>query len=189
MELLLAMFVISVGLFSAVTLVYSNLALVDRDTDEVVVVNMAREGVELAKEARDSNWLAGDVFDAGLLNGTDYTASPVWDGVVATPSFDFTPTTVTDADAAVVQLVAPSSAVGFFANANATQNVTGSSTGFRRLLTFHPICNDQSILNDGTSCAAMGNTKVGIRVESHIQWTRKGNVKDFTMYSDLYDWR
>lgn len=189
MELLIAMFVIAVGLFGAVTLVYSNLALVDRDTDEVVAVNLAREGVELAKEARDSNWLAGNAFDQGLHNGTDYTSTPVWDGSAAAPSFDTTTNAITDASASVVQRGTTSTAPGFFANANTLAGITGTVTGFRRLLTFHPLCDDQSVLDDGTDCAATGHVKIGIRVESHVEWTRKTTVKDLTVYSDLYDWR
>ncbi|MFZ2803731.1 MAG: prepilin-type N-terminal cleavage/methylation domain-containing protein [Patescibacteria group bacterium] len=187
-ELLVAMFVISIGLFGAVGIVYSNLALVNRDTDEVTVVNLAREGVELAKEARDSNWIAGNSFDQGFESGSDYSATPVWNGILATPSFDFTANTVTDTQAAVIQLVPTSTAPGFYANLNMGAGITGNSTLFHRLLTFHPICSDESVLNSGAICAG-ALTKIGIRVESHIEWTRQGITKDFTIYSDLYDWR
>jgi prepilin-type N-terminal cleavage/methylation domain-containing protein len=184
-ELLVAMFVIAVGLFAAVGVVYSNLALVDRDTDEVIAVNLAREGAELAKETRDSNWLAGNTFDTGLAQGTDYTATPVWDGSGTTPVFDFSIGDISGTDSIVVQVT--STSPGFYANLYAP-TITGMSTSFRRLLTFHPICSDQSVLNDGVACSG-GLTKIGIRVESHVQWVRKGVTKDFTIYEDLYDWR
>lgn len=187
MELLLAMSVIAVGLFAAVTLVYSNLALVDRDTDEVIAVNLAREGVELAKMTRDSNWLAGNAFDAGMLSGSDYTATPVWDGVVTSPSFEFTPGALGDANTRIVES-SNASARSFLANYNAAPVVTGTSTGFLRLLTFHPICDDLTVLNSGSTCEP-GKLKIGIRVESAIRWTRKGKVQNFTIYEDLYDWR
>ncbi|MCI0479767.1 hypothetical protein L0Y59_04435, partial [Candidatus Uhrbacteria bacterium] len=77
-EFLIATAVITTGLFAASTLVFSNLALMDRDSDEIVVINLAREGVEQAKQKRDANWLAGVPFDTGLKSGDDYTATPLW---------------------------------------------------------------------------------------------------------------
>jgi len=187
-ELLVAMFVISIGLFAAVGLVYSNLALVDRDTDEVVAVNLAREGAELAKEARDSNWLAGNAFDLGLSSGTDVTATPVWDGYASTNSFDFTTNSMSDPQAAVVQLTPLGASPGLFANVNTTAGIVGSATLFRRLLEFDSICSNYSVVSS-TTCAASGLTKIGIRAQSQVQWVRKGITKNFTIYSDLYDWR
>lgn len=188
MELLIAMTVIVIGLFSAMTLVYSNVALVDRDTDEVVAVNLAREGMELAKQVRDSNWLAGLPYDAGMGNGTDYTATLVWDGVIDAPSFDPITDALSQPNAQVV-ISTSTSPTGFLTNANAEKNIKGTSTIFRRLMTFHPLCDDQSAVESGSTCEATGHTKIGVRVESHVQWNRKGQAKDMTMYSDLYDWR
>lgn len=185
-ELLIAFFVISVGLFAAVTLVFSNMNLVERDTDEVVAVNLAREGIELAKEVRDSNWLAGNAFDVGLANGVDYTATPIWEGTLLAPatgpSFSFVANTLGDADARVITTTA-----GLFANANAAASIDGTATKYFRLLTFHPICSDDTTRDSGADCGGM--TKIGVRVEAHVQWTRKTGLGDLTLYEDLYDWR
>ncbi len=184
-EMLIAFFVISVGLFTAATMVFSNMNLVERDTDEVIAVNLAREGIELAKQVRDTNWMAGNPFDAGLHNGLIYTATPIWEGTLMAPStgpsFAFTATDFTGADTQVV--TTPS---GVMANADGG-TITGTPTIFRRLLTLHPICQDYSVLNSGVDCGSM--PKIGVRVESHIQWSRKGTPRDLTLYEDLYDWR
>ncbi len=183
-EMLIALMVISVGLMSAMAIVYSNLALVDRDTDEVVAVNMAREGVELAKEVRDSNWLAGADFDTGLYavgDSTNYTGTSAWIGQAGTvPSFDFTANAITDAGARVFLING-----GTFYG----QGTSGTSTPYARLITFHPICDSGAItvLDPPNTCAA--GTKKGVRVESKVQWTRKGIAKSVTVYDDLYDWR
>jgi Tfp pilus assembly protein PilV len=187
MELLIAFAVISIGLVAAVTLIYSNLALVDRDSDEVVAINLAREGAELMKSMRDANWLAGNAFNAGFSQGTDYVGTPVWDGVLATPYVDFSEAdNFTNPNAVVVRSSNPS-AIDFMANTDSITGITGTSTGFLRLLTLHPICADQSVLLNGASCAPL--TVSGIRVESRVQWVRKGTQKETVIYEDLYDWR
>ena len=187
-EMLAALAVISVGLLAAITLVYSNLNLVERDADETVSVNLAREGVELAKSIRDSNWLAGYAFDMGLANptNTDYTATPVWNGVAGNVYFDFTADDFTNDNAKIVTTPTPASP-NFYANFDTAAAVSGTSTAFLRLLTFHPICDDYTVLDSGSVCSP--KYKIGVRVESHIRWLRKGITKDQTIYEDLYDWR
>ena len=190
LELLIAFMVIAVGLFAAATLVFSNLNLVQRDADEVVAVNLAREGIELAKQMRDSNWLDGSPFDLGFsdapLNPLDYTATPVWEGTwipaMTVPSFLFSANDFTHGNATIVK-----TAHGMYANSGG--GITGTATPFQRLLTFHPICKTEpiSFVDSGTACPA-GVAKIGIRVESHVRWARKG-ASTLTMYDDLYDWR
>ncbi|MFH1620796.1 MAG: prepilin-type N-terminal cleavage/methylation domain-containing protein [Patescibacteria group bacterium] len=187
LELLIAMAVIAVGLLSAVTLVYYNLKLVEQDIDEAVVVNMAREGVELAKSIRDSNWLASDQFDNGLHDGSDYTATPAWNGSSGSLFFDFEANNFSHGNTNVIQ-VTTSTAPAFFANNNPILPAYyTSSTEYQRLLTFHPICEDYTVLDSAAVCDPQ--LKIGIRVEAKIQWLRKGVAKAFTIYEDLYDWR
>lgn len=194
-ELLIAMMVIFVGLFTAATLVYGNLALVQRDTDQVTAMNLAREGIELAKELRDSNWLAGKNFDDGMFNPlsgseTDYTATPAWVGTDA-PSFQFTADDLT-ADTTVVVALSDSKSPDFYAN-QTQPPIVGTPTLFQRLITFHPICDDgaRTVLDSGSTCMTIGPdvSKIGVRVESHIRWVRKGTRNDTTIFTDLYDWR
>ncbi len=189
-EMLIALTVIGVGLFAAASLVFSNLNTVERDSDEVVVVNLAREGLELAKQVRDSNWLAGTDFDAGMVDKAvgNYTATLVWDGILPTPAFDFSAKDFKDANTSVVRLTKPEAA-DFLANQNSAASIVGNATAFKRLIVFHPICDDGvgiiSVLDSG-ACSVK---KVGIRVESRMQWLRKDATKSFMLYEDLYDWK
>ncbi len=187
-ELLVAITVISTGLFAAATMVFSNLQLADRDADEVIAINLAREGIEEAKELRDSNWLAGNPFDQGLSeNGNDYTAVPVWagDAGMSAISFNFAPSTIADPLSQVGQSNA-SDTFGFYTQADPS----APRTPWRRLLIFHPICDTAGglvIVDDGQDCGL--DPKMGIRVEAHIQWQRKGQMFNRTLYEDLFDWR
>lgn len=189
LELLIATAVISGGLFAAVTLIFSNLRLSDRDSDSVVAINLAREGIEQARVLRDSNWLAGNPFDAVMFAaGADYSATPNWDGKAATEqvSFDFTADDFSDESVAVKSSTEPENS-GFL-----TQNtgVAATPTPWKRLITFHPICDAPGGLtykNDGETCA--GDPTVGVRVESRVRWQRKGQSFERILYEDFFDWR
>jgi len=193
MEVLVALTIVAIGLSAAAALVFSNLALVEQDTDRVVATNLAREGIEIVKQLRDSNWLAGNNFDTGLLNQaspSDITATPVWDGVIDRPSLDFTANAITDAEGQVVLSAAAGAVEGFMANKSNISAITGSNTPFRRLLSLSSICvdagNTHAIV---TGPCPAGQYKAGIRVESRIQWTRRARILTTMMYDDLYDWK
>lgn len=183
LELILAIAIISVGLFAAATLVFSNQNLVDRNTTGLTALNLARESLESAKHLRDSNWLASNPFEQGMVG--DYTATPVWAGSAVDPYFDFTADLMGDADARVVRLAAPS---GFFANSNQALGIDGEATSFRRLVTFYPICDPAAPPNTDNPPVACGAT-VGIRVKAQVQWAIKGVTRDTSLYEDLYDWK
>ena len=187
LELIFATAVIAIGVMAASTLVFYNLMLANRDSSEITAINLAREELELAKNKRDSNWLAGKPFDDGMYNGTDYTGTWVWTGLPgATPSVDFTANDFTDPRTKVM-ISDNATTPNFMENWNPL--VTGATSTFSRLVTFNGICDDGSIVGAGVTCANIGRIKVGIRVIADVQWTLKGIVKSLSMTSDLYDWR
>jgi len=186
-ELIFAIGVIGIGLLAATTLVFSNLMLADRDKSEIVAINLAREGLELAKNSRDTNWLAGNAFDAGMYAGTDYTATPVWTGLPGTSIYyDFTANDFTNARTKVM-VSNNATTPNFMENWNTF--ITGTTSTFSRLMTFNCICDDGTIVGAGVTCAGLGKTKIGVRVMANVQWSEKGVLKDTVMYDDLYDWR
>ncbi len=185
-ELIAAVAVIGIGLFAATSIVFSNMNLSDRDSDSVVSTNLMREVLELAKNKRDSNWLAGVAFDTGMYSGTDYSATPIWNGIAGTYSFDFGPNDFSDVKTKIIRS-ANASALDFLENYQ--PGYTGATTTFSRIVTFNGICANGSIVGAGVNCGNVGSTKIGIRVMAQIRNTRKGVTKDSTMYEDLYDWR
>lgn len=184
-ELLVAIFVIVVGLTAVTNVIFSNARVQADSADRVVAANLAREGVELAKAVRDSNWISGGgtAFDEGLADGTDYTAVPRMDGGVFL-DFDFAAETMTDPETQIRSSSDGDSPVLFVQGTDAS----GSATIFRRLVILAPICNDGSILEGGDNCSG-GNPKVGIRVTSVVQWTNRTGTHQSTVVDDLYDWR
>jgi len=187
LELIFAITIIAVGVLGATTLVFYNLMLADRDKSEITAINLAREYLELAKNMRDSNWLAGNAFDAGMYNGTDYTGTWVWTGLPASAVYvDWTAGDFTDPRTKVM-ISDSASTPDFLENWNTF--ITGTTSTFSRLMTFNGICHDGTIVGTGVSCAMVGKTKIGIRAVAQVQWKLKNVNRELSMYSDLYDWR
>lgn len=183
MEMLVVFFIISVGLYGAVTLIFSNVQLQEQDYDHIIAMNLARETLEIAQNVRDSNYLATLPFDEGLGTdtGSDCTAVPDWDGT-GFPVFDFSINDIANGD------------INRTANGMFT-NQAGTSTRFSRLITFAPICADPANRSDTqvpVGCACSGGTyteQIGVRAKADVAWTRKGRSRNITIYTDLYDWR
>lgn len=189
-ELLIAMTVIIVGLTAAGTLIFSNIRLQEQSKERVVADNLAREGIELAKAKRDSNWLAGLPFDDGLYVGTDYTAVPRMDGGTFI-DFEFAPTLGVESPALHVKRSTNASSSGMFVQGTGS---SGSDTGYSRILMFQPICSDgvsRATALDGQTCADVlgGSSKIGIRTLSMLSWTSRGITRSASIVDELYDWR
>jgi len=190
-ELLIAMTVIIVGLTSATTMIFSNVRLQERSGNRVETINLAREGIELAKAHRDSNWLAGVPFDTGFYDPStlDFTATPNTDGGTFA-GFNF------------------AGSLGFLFGApyepelymKASDNpaspglitqgtgVTGAATQYLRILVFNPICADGVVITaDTTDCTGHG-AKVGIHIISVVASVSR-DVETTVVEDDLYDWR
>ncbi|GMU25443.1 MAG: hypothetical protein AMXMBFR16_03480 [Candidatus Uhrbacteria bacterium] len=191
-ELLIAMTVIIVGLTAAGSLIFSNIRLQEQSTERVIASNLAREGVELAKAARDSNWLAGLPFDNGLYEPTepDYTAVPRMDGGEFI-DFEFGPDLSVPSPALRMKRSAAASSTGLFVQGTGS---TGSDTPYERIMILQPICSDgvsQVQASDGQTCnnVLAGSTKIGIRVLSRVSWTSRGINRSTYIVDELYDWR
>ena len=184
-ELLVAMVVIMIGLTAAAGMVFSNLRTQEISSDRVIASNLAREGIELVKSIRDSNWLAGDPFNTGLYNGTDYTGVPIWSGAQF-QSIDFTATDIDDDTWTVLKTSSAASTTGsLYYQGDGT---TGTDTAFKRLLTLQPICSDGSIQIEGATCP-VNTTVVGVRTISIVQWERAGITREVSLIDEIYDWR
>ena len=169
-EMVIALSILTTALIAAVSL--STLTIMTGKQAELrlIAVNLAREGIEVVRNIRDSNRL-GNVVDplrTNLTSGMDYTAVPLFSSGIW--SLDFTPTVITDP-------------------ATQVYNASGVLIPFRRLLTLDEICKDGTMLGSGSSCV-VGNPKIGIRVTSRVQYTATGSVVGVSVIEDrLYAWQ
>ena len=200
-ELLVAFSIISSGLLAVMGLVFSNRTLAQANEDQVVGTDLAREGIEIVRDMRDSNWL-NSLPMAGAAGGnvpgtvlTFNTMTPLWSGLSGqTPSMDTTANDFSSPDTKIVALTGANA--GFLANANAANGITGTATAYQRLITLDAICDAGATNPDGTpKYAVSGNNtcasgvRVGLDVKAEVRWTRSNVAHSVVIYNDLYDWR
>lgn len=193
-ELILAIVVIEIGLFSVWSMFLVNYNSEREAQLRILGANLAREGVELIKNTRDSNWLK---VMANVTTGDNPPQPWLWDqgfdpGSYSLDALNKELTKVTD-DNEFVQLYLNDD--GFYG-----VNNTGSLTPYRRAITLKNICCDStdnvsctdneigSYLVEDSACNE-GEIKIGIKVISEVQWTISGNSRSFTTELNLYNWQ
>jgi hypothetical protein len=194
LETIVALSVLTTGAVALVSLVIS--ASVSRSfaEGETVAVNLAREGIEVTRSIRDTNWITGSAFDLGLYGaGSDFTSVPVWDPVANAWSLAATPNAnaITDSGAILYRYTA----AGGGAQGSFVQTTAGSApantvaTNYRRLVTADEICSDYTtVMSSGSTCGG-ALTKIGRRVRSMVQWTERARTHSITVEERIYDWR
>ncbi len=192
LEAVIASGIIVTAVAAALTLVSRSIAAEKAAEDAIVAGNLAREGIEVVRNIRDSNWLAGAAWDGGIAGAAgDTTGVPIFNPATNAWNVDFAPSAITDAEAVVYRYAtgAGNAVVGLFVQA-ASRPSAAVATPFSRLLTLDPICYDGvggwAVSADGT-CGS--NEKIGIRVTSRVQWQSPGGPRAVTMDEQLFNWR
>ena len=186
-EVIIALAIISSAVVAALTLTVSSLSAQKSNEGWVIGGNLAREGIEVVRNMRDSNWLAGRVWNDGLVGpepDTDHTAVPVFDPETGGWTIDFSVDGIGEESASVWRLLGGHP--GIMVQAAARPEGTVPS-GFRRIIYLHPVCADQSVLESGT--CPPGNPQAGLSVTSHVTWSVSGRSPKAEMTVVLYDWR
>jgi len=183
-EMIIAIAIILTGLIGALALTISNLTGSAEAGTRVVATNLAKEGIEVARNMRDTNWLKNLAWDNGLSFGSDYTAIAVLNPATKQWSLDFSPTSLSDA------------AAKFYLSAGNLylQNSTppaGSQTVYSRILTLSQICFNTVTKIETVSdspCGANEN-KIGVRAKAEVSWSLSGRSRSLTVEDKLYNWR
>lgn len=146
--------------------------------------NLAREGIEVVRNIRDTNWLKDAArWDAGLCQVDDPTAS--LDLAPATGwSLNFTTNNI-DSDAATVrQVVTPGpNPIYYF-----TQAIVADSkpTIYHRLITLEP-SPEVTITNcNSTETSQIPNYYT---VTSEVKWNEQGATHSTRLIEQIYNWR
>jgi len=183
-EMTIAIAIILTGLIGALALTVSNLSGSGEAGTRVVASNLAREGIDVVRSVRDTNWLKNLAWDAGLSSGNDFTAIAVFNSTTNQWSLDFTPTSIGDPAAKLYRQ-----------NNNlylqSTNPQGGTRTLYARLLTLDPICFNLTTRVEtisGGPCD-VGEQKIGVRVKSEVAWTESGRPHLITLEDRLYNWK
>ena len=190
MELLIAVAVIMVGVIGTITLALTSVRLAREGRIRVVAANLGREGIEIVRMSRDSNWLGGVPWQTGLPSADDnhslipeFVPTSGW-------TLNFNPASIDEDAAKVIRVGATYLQHEGFSGVS-------SDTIYRRLVNIHPICEASPaggcsgeggvICHEGESCGV--ETQIGVQVISTVRSTYRGIVRDLTLEERLYDWR
>ena len=174
-EVMTVMFVLAVGIMGALGLTSANVKNEHKNLTRLIASNLAREGVELARSLRDSNWLKGDLWDTGVGSDSEGCAL-VKDSFSSFEPLDCS--TFGELRSDTYRVYKDSNGM-YLQNKNGPQ-VGNTQTTFYRKINFEPVC-------DAVPCSWA--LKVGIRVISEVGWADKGDFRTLKAIEDLYNWR
>lgn len=187
LELIVAILILGMVLTATVVLIVSSINAGRESRYKLIATSLAREGIEITRNIRDSNW--ADPMSASWNEGldTDTTATPVID--------DTNPITLNfaDNDFTVIQL---DSSNNYYLQ-GATPDPTITNTQYYRLLTITAICRDdasasgdESFPNLNTPADDCGSySEVGLKVIAEVRWPSSSSNKKVIIEDRLYDWQ
>ena len=144
---------------------------------QITANNLAREGIEVARSIRDTNWIAGNDWDSGLV-GTGNFALAHFDAAANDWQLEFF---TNDPD----ELLYVTSA-GVYSHDD-----SGQPTVFRRTLILQSICIDS--LSFGAEeikvTCDLAEQKIGLHIRSVVRWDERGRQRIITLEDLLYDWK
>jgi len=200
MELIVAIGIISVGLFAVWSLFLSNFSGEQEARMRIIGANLAREGVETVKNIRDSNWLHLDANDPCFYDGVEFDPC-LWDSGLTTENN------------IILNLLSADRYLGEGTDGRLYLDGDGiyvhdpvgnTKTNFSRLITINSICcvdtngggdllcddytDDFTVKDSGQSCEG-NKLKIGIDIKSTVSW-RAGNKNRQTVAQDqLFNWK
>ena len=186
LEALIAVSVVAVGVTGVMSLAGNTLTATNVSSQELLAINLAREGVEVITNIRDANYLDADTaWDTGLNSGSGND-----DGIIEyntgtyTWSIDFLTANTTFANNETIM----------YWDTNNLMYVQGSvegpgwtATPYKRKIEVNRICSENvTDFEEGTTCSGM---VVGYRILSEVQWTQRENTRTVSVEKRLYNWR
>ena len=189
-EAIIATSIVATAVASALTLTTASLNAQKDNEGWMIATNLAREGVEVVRNIRDSNWLAGLDWDEGLEGAdNDYTAIAKFDPMSGEWLLDFVPDTIGKYGTEVWRYTNGPWIGVYTQNIGQPDNTRASL--FFRLIDLNAICLDNKIkfIADFDKRCPDGKPKIGIRIRSKIVWKTGGRNRDIEVVEQIYDWR
>jgi type II secretory pathway pseudopilin PulG len=195
-EAMLAMAVILLALIGLLSLSSFNY-LSSRETfNRNIALDLAREGIELARNVRDSNWFRGCsdlskpancfAWNTGLCENINTKFIPVFDTntnkwILQKTAKDLK-TCVEDKTCLMNK-----TSLGVY-----SPQVTGEATRFYRLLEINPICKNEAecggdgVCQNGEKCVG---EQIGMQLLSFVRWQETNTMRNAKLEERLYNWR
>lgn len=205
-ELVIAVGVFTVGIMGAFTLALADLKVAKDNFNRVLAADLAREGIELIRNIRDSNWLKIDanVDCDSIQSGLQLCA---WDQDFNTANFFVVNYTILNStnninpvcggstglndcillSSGIIQPVASQlylDGSGFY-----NHSPVGTPTNFHRVIQVQSICftSGSESIQDGPTCGS--GEKTGVKVTSRVAWFNGSKIDKLDVIEYLYNWR
>lgn len=185
-ELIVAVAIIQVGLLSVWSLFLSNFNAEKESELRIVGANLSREGIELVKNIRDSNWLRADRGDVNE-EGTIWP----WDEGLSSGVYSVSYDNGALEDEMYGQLYID--AQGFYTNSSVGTKISP----YKRTIELKSVCcsdNDGNLVCDGTNYQIKESTepcslRIGINVIAKTTWSHSGSARSSVVEDIIYNWR
>lgn len=144
---------------------------------QVVANNLAREGIEVVRNIRDSNWLSGGskAWDNGLVD-------PLGGNIAIV---EFNPST----NDWTVNFSYSSDQLFNASDGTYTHNSADKASIYHRHLVIDNICRNASNQEIIKFPCGSGEDKIGIKVTSSVNWNERGRGRLVTIEDLLYEWK
>lgn len=184
LETIIAIGVITTGLVSVISLVVSNLTSARDSALRYQALNFAREGIELVRNMRDSNWLLPSA--PGSFDGIS--------GQGAQLTFEFTPGSSDpvrlDPDMGEAQNLARQiQSCRNGASGQGSIFCTGSAFFSRTITVTEQSCAVVFPENQALCDAIESSDPIALDVTSEVTWPDRGGTHRVQLTARLYDWR
>jgi len=202
LEIVFVIGIVIIGLLGVLGLVMSSIAGSAASQTELLAANLAREGVEAVRQIRDTNWLAGRVWDYGLADDDYYGAIAVFTParIYASPATNPWQLAFNPSPAATLMYL-DDDAGDYYVYYKQDINPLASPfkpTIYSRVIILNEICSDreadyqtEQVQSDGARCA--GNVvypdKIGLKAEIRVSWLERGRRREIVAEDWLYNWR
>lgn len=184
MEVIVALGIILLILVNIAALILINIFSQKNTELRVIGANLAREGIEIVRNLRDSEREVGKAGENVFISDeANHFFAPEFD-IDKIPFWRLT--VVTGIDEAPVYLDLVDSVYTYRSSA-----VNAELTPFKRLVTIDYICADETKCTDGI-CKdeeSQCTSTIGYRVTSQVRWREGSKDIDYILVDYLYDWK
>ncbi|MFA6304450.1 MAG: prepilin-type N-terminal cleavage/methylation domain-containing protein [Patescibacteria group bacterium] len=186
-EVVVALGVVTTGVIAGMTLTSYNLNISSTSESRLVASNLAREGIEVVRWFRDSNWLANLPWNQSIVEVGKYRLTVDFDEANNTWA---TVSQIVDLDACTDCQIYLDAATGVFSHNNIGTNLTS----YKRLISLKEICwqeavGSEAILANGQKCSDVAAPLIGYEVSSQVSWNESGKQHLLEAVDRLYDWK
>jgi hypothetical protein len=137
----------------------------------IVANNLSKEGLEVVRHIRDSNWLAGKSWNDGIALGEVIVSKNSTSGQWELLSDYETDQLFIDENNFITHEVGPKPAI------------------YQRNLTIRAVCLPTNGIEEISNQCSSDQQYIGVEVASRVSWRENGRARFVILYEILYDWK